>query len=376
MLWLLLACAPPAPPDVLLIVVDALRADRVSAESRGRPTPNLDALCEGSLVFSHAFAHGVDTRSSMPALLSGLSAHGPWLGERLGEAGYQSAVFTGNAWIQAPLTDGFQRVERVEYSYLGPEEARVDGADLVAAYEAWLKQAPRDTPTLAWLHLMDVHEPLNPPAPWAGRYSSPGNILMFNGRVRREIPPDQLQRLADRYDEAVGWTDTLLGRAIAALDARGRDSVVLLTADHGEALGERGQLGHGGAITPEIAAVPLVLRLPLRQGRRVEAPVGHLDVLPTLLAAAGLPEDLPGVDLRGPIPADRRLPISARALDDGRPLLGEVAWPWLDSAEAAVDLRTGESGPPVPVTPDTSGFRTIHFAEDPSGRMRALGYVR
>lgn len=374
LLTLLLACAAPSPrPDVFLIVVDALRADRVGCLGARRATPAMDRLCAEALSFPHATSHGVDTRSAMPALLSGLSAEGPWLGERFEALGYSTALFSGNAWIQAPLTAGFQVQQRVEYRYMDGD--RVDGEDLVEAFKGWLQGVPAETPALAWLHLMDVHPPLAPPEPWAGRFASPGDALMFNGRVRAPIPEDQRARLADRYDEATAWTDTLIDAALRAIERRGRSSVVVLTSDHGEALGEHDQLGHGGAITPEISRVPLLVRLPERQGREVEGAVAHEDLLPTLLRAAGEDEDLPGVDLRGPIP-ERALPISAHALDDGRPLLGELRWPWLITTEARYQLQTGEVGAGEAVTPDTSGFRTITFQEDASGRLRAMGYTR
>lgn len=374
LLLALMACAPePIRPDVLLVVVDALRADRVDCEAGARPRPAFEALCSRALRFPDAFAHGPDTRAALPALLSGLDAKGAWLGERFAALGYQTAVFTGNAWVQAPLTAGFQTQRATEYSSLGAE--RVDGEDLIADFEGWLAAAGPE-PALAWLHLMDVHAPLDPPPGYAGRYASAGPVPATNGALREPLDPEVARRLADRYDEAVAWTDALVGRALAALARRGRPAVVVLTADHGEALGEQGQLGHGGALTPELLRVPLVVALPGGEARVVEAPVGHLDVLPTLLAAAGAPEDLPGVDLSGPVPADRRLPARGRALDSGRPLRGEIAWPWLLTLDGALHLDTGEMGPPQPLQADFSGFRDVRFREDASGRLRALGYVQ
>lgn len=376
LLPVLFACAAPTTrPDIVVVVVDALRADRVGCLGARHATPSIDALCADGLSFPNAFSHGADTRSAAPALMSGLHPTGPWLGERLRALGYDAALFSANTWIQAPLTEGFDPVIELDYRYT--EGERVDGAALVDQLGAWLATRPPRHPALAWLHLMDVHPPLHPPAPWAGRYASPGSISMFNGLLRRPIAEDELARIGDRYDEAVGYLDTLIGRITRAVDARGRSSVLVLTSDHGEALGEHDQLGHGGALTPEIVRVPLIIRGPDAQGRRVEAAVAHQDLLPTLLGYAGAPDpSLPGVDLRGPIPRDRRLPISAVALDDGRALLGEVAWPWLISAEARYQLQSGEVGPGEPVTPDTSGFRAIDFHDDRSGRLRALGYQR
>lgn len=374
LLLALLACRPaPPPPDVYLLVVDALRADRVDASRRDRPTPAIDALRGQALTFSRAFAHGPDTRAALPALLSGLSAEGPWLGERFAALGYQTALFSGNAWVQDPLTRGFQELRPTEYSYLGAR--RVDGQELVDDFAAWLDAAD-DRPALVYLHWMDVHAPLRPPVGYAGRYASAGEVPATNGAVRAPFPDDQRQRLADRYDEAVAWTDALVGQALAVIERRGRPSVVVLTADHGEALGEHDQLGHGGALTPELLRVPLILSWPGTRPRTVDAPVGHLDVLPTLLVAAGAPEDLPGTDLGGALPGDRRLPIQGVALDSGRTLRGEIAWPWLLTVDGSLNLETGEPGPAQPLLADHAGFRDIEFREDASGRLRALGYQR
>ena len=155
------------------------------------------------------------------------------------------------------------------------------GDDTLARVEQWLdERSPevRSRRTAIWVHLYDPHDPYEPPEPFASRF-------------------------ADRpYDGEVAWTDTLLGRLRASLEARQiwDDALVVVTADHGEALGEHNETGHGFFTYETTLKVPLVMRGPgLASGATVDGTVRLVDVAPTALALLGLPPlaDTTGVDL-------------------------------------------------------------------------------
>lgn len=338
------ACTPASPAagafpvpddaDRVLVVVDALRADRL--ERPEVPTPHLDRLVGESLVFPRALAQGMETRTAMPVLLCGLGG-GACLGDRYPR--HARGWFNTNAWLGPPLDAGFQHRSFVSHFH---GEPRVDGSHLAAEFAGWL--AGQDGPVLAFLHFMDVHAP----------YGAPGGDcvpLSVNGPVPVHAGPEDLACTVRRYDEGVARFDGILGEVLAALDARGRPGVLVLTADHGESLGEHGLLGHGRQVVPEVVRVPLVVRTPARTPGRVEVPVAQAEILGLL-------------DGRGATGGEVRIRPGALA-----------RWPRLLAAEATWDLEAGTSGPPRRVQVDLGDFPAYAPPADASGRMRALGYL-
>jgi arylsulfatase A-like enzyme/Flp pilus assembly protein TadD len=279
----------PRARHLVLVTVDTLRADRLGCYGNGQvATPNLDRLAAQGALFPQATVHVPLTRPSHASILTGLlpAEHGlrdnvspplaaevPTLAETLEAQGFQTAAFVSSIVLsrQSGLHRGFDAYsDRFE---AGGDDARFlntiqrRGDEVVGEAVQWLEQAPEGRLFL-WLHLYDPHDPYTPPEPYAARY-------------------------ADRpYDGEVAWTDELLGRLERALAARGLrdDALTVVTADHGEALGEHGEPTHGFFAYEATLRVPFIVRGPgVRPGARPGLTARSVDVVPTALALLGLP---------------------------------------------------------------------------------------
>lgn len=286
---------------VVLIVVDALRADHVGCyadEDLG--TPNIDRLAREGVRFSNAISQASWTRPSVASLMTGLypSQHGlvdrwkledgemtaaaldtsiPTLSEVLAAGGYATAAFLGGNANLKPLfgiTRGFS------HFVWRPTN---DGAVLVGEFERWLGGKPPER-AFAYVHLMDVHDPL------------PATIIP--SRLDRGVDPELVaagtNELRAHYRASIRKADRHVGEVLRALEHAHRleDAWVIVTADHGEELHEHGaMLAHGRTLYRELLHVPLVMRLPrrARASTIVDAPVQLIDLFPTVLDYLGRP---------------------------------------------------------------------------------------
>lgn len=323
-------CSRPAPPpDLLLVVIDTLRADGLSSYGNPRPTsPVLDALAAESVLFERALAPSPSTAPSHATLFTGL---GPWahrvanltslefgtpglddgfetLAEHLKDAGYTTAAITdggplGRGWN---LMQGF---DHLEAAFEGVE-AKVDQA------LAWLDAQPANgPPRLLFLHTYQVHQPFAPPDEWIARFDAdyegllrealaevraarergqnhPDGLILL--RRRAEFGPRDVEYLRALYDAEIAFTDHHLGRLFDRLRAGPRFAPmgIAVTSDHGEEFGEHGAFGHT-QVYDETLHIPLLLRLPEARlgGLRVPSRVALADLFPTLLELAGLQPD-------------------------------------------------------------------------------------
>lgn len=272
--------------NVLLVSVDTLRTDRIGAYgSSAGLTPTLDRLAAEGLRFDLVHTHAPLTLPAHASLMTGQIPphHGvrdngtyrldpavPTLATMLKPAGYQAGAFIGAFVLDSRfgLAQGFE-VYDDRYTER-PSAGRVDvverrAEDVTAPATAWIRAA--HAPWLAWVHLYDPHEPYAPPEPFALRYA------------------------AAPYDGEVAYTDATLGRMLDELQAAGAldRTLIVVVADHGEALGERGERTHG------LFAYESTLRIPLivwSRGRIRPAIVpdaaGLVDVVPTILDLLGL----------------------------------------------------------------------------------------
>jgi arylsulfatase len=282
-------------PNLLLYVVDALRPDHLSLHGYARPTsPRLDALAQRASVFENAYSNGPDTMSAIPALFTsllpveGLSElrhpghpRRRTLAEVLDKRRYTTAAFQTNFTLRASLgfDRGFFRYELL-VDESGPRKlGRVTATalhDQVIPYAT----AQRKRPFFLYVQSLDVHNPYAPPPPFLGRWSN-------------DTSRDPVSDLhPDRYDEAIAYADHELGRLLDALAESGvaDSTVIVVTADHGEALGEGGRILHGRSLHEEQVRIPLLVALPGQtQPERVHALVSLMDLAPTLVEAAGGP---------------------------------------------------------------------------------------
>lgn len=290
--------------NVLLVTVDTLRADRFTATHM----PQLAALARRGFSFPTTYAHAPLTLPSHASILTGLlpPAHGVrgngafrlgdaqvTLAERLKSAGFRTGAFVGAFVLDARfgLAQGFD-------TYRGVDDDRAFAADFAFAErraeavlgeaEAWVLQASTpDGPWFAWVHVFDPHAPYDAPG------ASPS--AAYDGEVRH-------------VDHALGGFLEHM-RARGALDR----TIVVLTADHGESLGEHGESTHGLFAYDATVRVPLVFAGPGIAAGTSAAPAAHIDLVPTILDTLGLPGDasLPGRSLRAGDPGARPIYIEA-----------------------------------------------------------------
>lgn len=285
-------------PDVLLITLDTTRADRMGflGSTRGL-TPALDRFAKTATVFERAYAQAPVTTTSHATLLTGAypAAHGvdqfgapltaaiPYLPELLRRDGYATAAFVGSLVLDPKngTAPGFDRgfdLYDAGFRLRRPGEDRYQtverrGDDVARRAIAWLRGGSgsaddragnRSRPRFAWVHLFDPHDPYDP-------------------------PPDLRAKFASApYDGEIAAVDRLAGRLV---DAVPPDTIVVVAADHGEALGDHGESTHGVFLYEETLHVPLVMRLAAGRGAgvRVGSRVRLADVAPTLLQAIGAP---------------------------------------------------------------------------------------
>jgi arylsulfatase A-like enzyme/Flp pilus assembly protein TadD len=288
----------PSPDELNVIVVtlDTLRADRLGCYGfSGVQTPHLDALAREGVLFEQATATVPLTFPSHASIFTGripphhgvhdnggyfLEDQQVTLAERLKEAGYATGAFIG-AWVldsRWGLAQGFDTyADRFDLSQRKLESSgsvQKRGDAVMDEALAWL-QGVRAKKFFAWVHLYDPHTPYEPPEPWDARY--PGQP----------------------YLGEIAYTDAVVGRLVewlreAALLER---TLVVVTADHGESLGEHGEATHTFFIYDATTHVPLIVRTPWGERGRVSAQVSSVDLMPTLLDLTGLaPQD--GIDGR------------------------------------------------------------------------------
>lgn len=329
--------------DVVLFLVDTLRADRVGAYGYGSAlTPNIDALARSGVVFEQAYAAGPWTLPSVTSLHTStyMCEHGvlvdrqrvpevlETLGERMRRAGYETASYFTNPYA-GPMTGldrGFDLHRRMHGT---------DATDVAP----WLDEVEEvDGSAFLYVHNVEPHNPYDVPERYADRVSAPvdemmreavrssyatlrhlGRIDWVNERPIGTTDTTILQRaslafldeihdpVSEMYDAQVTHADERIGDLIAELKARGRwdRTLFVVVADHGEELGEHGGWLHDHSVYEELVRVPMIVRFPddAHAGERIDEVVSLVDVLPTILGAVGLGELSDGARGRDLLPA-------------------------------------------------------------------------
>jgi arylsulfatase A-like enzyme/Tfp pilus assembly protein PilF len=320
-------------PDIFLITIDTLRADHVGCYGYKQvSTPAIDDLATDGVRFTQAFTHSPITNTSHITILTGLlpSVHGVTdfgiplspqhltAAELLKKHGYQTAAFIGAVILDSnSLAPGLDRGfdfydnfpkgdDKTPDGKNKPRWGRVErrGMDVVTHAESWFEKH-RTGPHFVWLHLYDPHDPYEPPPPFDEKYK--GHL----------------------YDGEIAYADSALAHWIAFLKKAGvyDKSVIILTGDHGEGLGEHGEETHGLFLYDSTLHVPLIVKPPkfgAGVGTVIDAEVRTTDILPTILAAANVPAppELNGESLAPLMEAKR-----AGQPASERPLYGETDYP-------------------------------------------------
>ena len=345
-------------PNVIVVLIDTLRADHLSCYGYERPTsPAIDRFATEGVLFERAFSQSTWTKPATASLFTGRypSQHQAYLEkarlsdtelllpEAFDQLGYRTAVFSGNPWITpdygfdqgvddfysvyderfarvtlfmmtlkrvSNLIDGGRSYNRVKMLVQGELSTTERDTRLNQEIDRWLDEHGR-RPFFMHVQYMSPHHPYDPPPPFDRFVPDPSlepvtyypRKSYFFFEEGEEISEAQRADMVARYDGDILFVDAVFDDLIANL--RSRDlldrTVVVLTSDHGEEFFDHRNWGHGQSVYNELTHVPLIVRYPERfpAGRRVDAPVMLVDVMPTVLdlAGASTPEGLAGRSL-------------------------------------------------------------------------------
>lgn len=389
-------------PNVVLIVIDTLRADHLSGYGYARETsPTIDALARRGVIFENAHAPSSWTRPSVGSYMTSLypSEHGAvcfpvdeaegrcrarlaeeshTLAEYLSDQGFYTVAFVANPILSARWGDsqGFDEFHETTALEKQPASAPMEGPGmrrLTSSLKASKKQSDLGyatasevtdavlhelseglpEPFLMYVHYMDPHTPYRPPEPYRGTWSGTyqGALDGFPHGIWHRIMKGQIslkrtdiQYLRDRYDEEILYVDSEMSRLLGELERRTRPerNLIVVLSDHGEEFADHGYLEHGFSLHREVTNVPLIWAGwgVAKPGRSISQLTGLVDLLPTLAEAAGTP--LPG------------------------PVRGRSRWkPIHDPAAAAAN-------PPAPATAVWGALRTIPQAGRPTRLVRSV----
>ncbi|MBM3321083.1 MAG: sulfatase [Candidatus Eisenbacteria bacterium] len=304
-------------PNLLLIVVDTLRADHLGSYGYPRNTsPAIDRLAAEGTRFENAFTPAPWT---LPAFASLLTSRLPWehgavndylapradipfLPEVLRGAGYETAAFVSHIYTSRVygFDAGFDRFEdfRIGEDYAFDQGREPRAEEVVREAIRWLAGRKNKKPFFLLVHLFDPHWAYDAPEPFRARFD-PGYSGSADGSYRTiarffspdSIPPARdLEHIIALYDGEILYTDAWLDTLFRALDRAGAwgKTAVVVTADHGEEFRDHGSMGHSFTFFDEVLRVPLIIRRPNeRSGGTVNEPVSLLDIFPTLAEWAG-----------------------------------------------------------------------------------------
>ena len=334
----------PSGPNFLILVVDALRADHVGVYGYSRPTsPRLDEYARQGVMFDRAYAQAPSTFPSTAAIFTGrypsdtqaaservfeLSQECATLAEVLKGAGYRTGFFsanpihaydrleTGEQWSPG-FDQGFD--EYFVGSNLLDDRLRAEALNEHAM--AWIRKDGSRGPFLACVWYIDVHAPYEPPPEFRDLFPDPYEGKIDGKKEMRElwktgkpISQEARQQLINLYDAEIAYTDSSIGDMLDALADKSvlANTLVMVTADHGEAFQEHGQCGHGFGLYEELIRIPLLIIPPQAQTQsqpsRHAALVALIDLMPTILDYAAVPSEKRPDEMQG---------LSLRALVEG-----------------------------------------------------------
>jgi arylsulfatase A-like enzyme len=307
---------PPARPNVILITIDTLRADHVGRRGREDSlTPQIDAFANGATVFETAYSQAPNTIPSLLQIMTsryGMSGQVQGrdipLAEMLNEQGYETLAIVDNPLVEFDARahglsrgfDVFLRNGLVDRSSLEGQHWKSNTAADVVTSQARRMLAARkdDRPLFLWLHYFDPHDPYAPPfgadieeISWKSKSKITGDVRstsLFDstrgsGEKLGERDFEQLRRL---YRAEVRYVDQSVGELFALLREGGLfdESLIVLSSDHGESLGEHGIWTHGRSLFDTEIRIPLILKRPgQREGARLANPVQAIDIYPTIV---------------------------------------------------------------------------------------------
>ena len=324
------------PPNLILVSIDSLRPDHLGCYGHGRSTsPFIDSLAERGARFESALSTTSWTLPSHASLFTGLlgPTHGLvdnglslstdhlTLAELLRDQGYETAGFFGGPYLHPTfgLGQGFETYrscmgttpddaggDSVRSSAMAPDapsHSDITGPRTRERVREWAEARSTERPYFLFVHLWDVHYDFNPPQEYARRFVDPSydgpadGRLMTNPAIRPGMAPRDLEHVKALYDAEIAFTDDVLRGIVGDLEGLGMmdDTVLAVTADHGEEFLEHGQKGHNKSLFDEVLRIPLVVHWEghVAPGLVIPDQVQLVDLMPTLAAMAGFPGELP-----------------------------------------------------------------------------------
>ena len=415
-----------AKPDILLIIIDTLRADHVHCYGYGREiTPTLDSLAAEGTMWSNVQAQAAWTLPAMSTIFTGLTERQHLAGIRaeqqyaldqslqtlpeiFSENGYQTAGF----YTVPVMGEGYGFDQGMDHCDMEGCQVIFPADVMVDKYLMWADSLfDPETPCFTILHFFDPHFQYDPPVPYSTMFSSmshPGTrwalcpaSSMIDAWGRGLIGREELGRMMDLYDGEIAYLNRQISRLFDGMRRREMldNTLIMVIADHGEEFDDHGGVTHGVQLHSEITGVPLIISGPEVPAGRVENVLaGQIDVLPTLLEYADIPvpEGLPGTDLLSfSVPEDRVLPASGYYADVSHMITvrtGSVKlfWDTVSDSSFMFDL-SNDPHELQPLPPDSGLLEEAAFywatpprvdpqpMEDMEGRVemfRNLGYLR
>ncbi|MEZ4364063.1 MAG: sulfatase [Kofleriaceae bacterium] len=332
------APSPGAPPRyIILWVLDATRADRIPIFTPGAPTqtPVFDELAKTSAVFRQYYVQGNESQTSHSSVWTAVypavhnvrtaGSGGVWrigddlpvIAEQMGKAGLAPIAVTGNGFINdsGGYTRGFSEFRNMMRER-GVTNGVLYGEQIVSAALARL-DAHRDEPTFLFFGTVDSHSPWIARKPWIDRYSldsyrgpfevygDPVTLGFRRGKMGcSKVPADKdITRLRAIYDSTISYSDDLIGKFIAQLKIWNiwDQTMLVITADHGDELFEHKRCGHGGSLRETLVRVPLLIHYPAQfPAGFIDQGAEGVDLVPTMLDALGAPalDSAQGASLR------------------------------------------------------------------------------
>jgi arylsulfatase A-like enzyme len=321
-------------PNVIILLLDALRPDHLGCYGYERKTsPKIDRLAAEGVLFNNAYAPSSWTLPSTGSMLtslypqehgaadstSGISQMAITLAERMHGAGYDTAAFSANYCFvtaergfdrgfdhfelfvkeSSPVPAGvLNRTRKLPETYGTVVTADAEQLNLAAL--KWLDDRDDTSrPVLMYLHYMDPHNPYEPPKPFDTMFD-PDYAGTVDGKsifdaiykLQFEVTERDKEHVVALYDGEIAYADSQVGRFLNELEKREllEDTLVIITADHGEELFERGDIGHGPTLYEEVLRVPLIMwrKQFERPGATVDSYVTLLDIVPTVLRVCGI----------------------------------------------------------------------------------------
>lgn len=362
--------------NVILLSADALRADHLSCYGYHRDTsPMIDEFAEESTRYTNAYSASSHTREAVPALLTGeypdVAVDANYrlttdtVAHTLSEEGFATGEFHSSPFVSRAY--GFDRgfdhfdddlhlgqhklialAQRALDKLRNRHYARADEVNERSL--EWVDSLDNDEPFFLWNHYMDTHGPYEPPGEYATLYtdrelSGRDAQSLYQRAIKdpESITDDERQLLIDLYDAEIRYNDEQIGMFLDALREREllEESMVIVTADHGDAFGEHGYYEHPRYLHDEITHVPLIVRLPGRGSGKTERPASTLDVTATIADLVGSYMESPGESLLDASGNDRTVFLQARGEDENSHLRRYSLRTIRDSCSCEWDMETG-----------------------------------